>query len=212
MKSIVTGNVVYNEKSKFISKNTLDINNKEEIIEFLKPRVLDYINSNTDDCILYKHLNSDGYGHIQFYINGVHSHALAHRIVYQIVNKCILTSDDIVIHSCDNPSCCNPKHLFIGTHNDNVQDKVNKDRQAKGINNGRYTTGYYSKYNPVKKPEPKFENLFGRSLSKEDIIAIKIAIRDKGDKQLLEVANELGIKYQTIRDINCGKTYRNVII
>jgi len=41
-------------------------------------------------------------------------------------------SHEVVMHSCDVPSCVNPKHLSIGSHKENSEDMIRKNRQAKG--------------------------------------------------------------------------------
>lgn len=55
----------------------------------------------------------------------------AHRIGYEIAWE-ESTDGWSVCHHCDNPRCCNPNHLFLGTHYDNMQDKIRKGRQPTG--------------------------------------------------------------------------------
>ena len=81
--------------------------------------------------------NKKGYG--QFRIDKkIYS---SHRISYILANGQIPEDDSFyktlfVCHSCDNPSCVNPNHLFLGTCKDNSEDKVSKNRQLKGIKHG----------------------------------------------------------------------------
>ena len=56
---------------------------------------------------------------------------LAHRASWIFTNGPI-PEGQLILHKCDNPPCVNPSHLFLGTHADNVADKMNKGRYYRG--------------------------------------------------------------------------------
>ncbi len=61
------------------------------------------------------------------------SHVMAYRLTNGDIPKGMF-----VCHSCDNPKCCNPKHLFLGTSKQNSEDMVSKGRSATGERNAAH--------------------------------------------------------------------------
>jgi hypothetical protein len=74
--------------------------------------------------------NSKGYGTIN--VGGTPRYA--HRVAWELANG-PLPGGKCVLHRCDNPSCCNPRHLFLGSRADNNADMREKGRARQGIRN-----------------------------------------------------------------------------
>lgn len=85
-----------------------------------------YLNCGKDNCwnwIAAK--DSDGYGRFR---DGKSKHMiLAHRFSYEIFHG-QTPSGLFVCHTCDNPSCVNPSHLFLGSQKQNMNDMAIKER------------------------------------------------------------------------------------
>lgn len=87
-----------------------------------------------DECWLWTGSAQRGYGQIS---DDYPSRKMfrAHRLAYKLYHG-ELPESQKVLHTCDNPPCVNPAHLFLGTAVDNVRDMVKKGRQAKHEQNG----------------------------------------------------------------------------
>lgn len=91
-----------------------------------------------------------------------------------------------VLHSCDNPPCCNPAHLFLGTQADNMRDKAAKGRahRLRGAKNG----------NSI--------------LTADDVRAIRLRC-SSGETQV-DVAHSIGVSRRAVWGIVHGKTWTHV--
>lgn len=104
----------------------------------------------------------------------------AHRYVYAVYNGDI-PSGMLVCHKCDNPSCVNPEHLFLGTAKQNSEDMISKNRF------------------------PHSENHPNAKLTNEQVKLIRQDNRTDGI-----IAKEYGISRERISAIQRGAAYAKV--
>jgi hypothetical protein len=83
-----------------------------------------------DECWEWQNsLSHDGYGWFRLGSNkdGKAIAVRAHRLAYELTQGPV-PRGMYICHTCDNRRCCNPAHLFLGTHRENMQDMTRKHR------------------------------------------------------------------------------------
>ncbi len=130
-----------------------------------------------DACWPWRGHSVRGYGRVRF--------AGVHWRVHRLIAEWFVGPVDgrVVRHSCDNPPCCNPRHLLLGTHADNARDRMERGRAPRGRGHAR----------PL------------RRLAEEDVHEIRAALA-AGETQR-SVAARYGMSQTGVAGIATGKRW-----
>lgn len=178
---------------------------------------------NDGECRVYASAaDKDGYGLFQ-----VHGYAMrAHRVAWMLWRGEI-PDGMFVLHRCDNPPCCNPDHLFLGTSRDNIDDMLRKGRQAKGERHGSRIHPGCSRWKPTHKfrlhPEliqPTAVAMRPELAARGERVAVAkltdskvLELRERfaaGERNCCHLAEEYGVSDTCIKRIVSGRGWRHV--
>jgi hypothetical protein len=132
----------------------------------------------------YLNVKRRGYGMLN--VDGIPE--WAHRVSYQLHYPDENISGKVIMHSCDNPPCVNPKHLSAGTHKDNSEDAWCKGRAVLPTN------------------APKGETHHSAKLTESIVASIRIRL-GKGEKGS-HLAKEFGVTKTVVSRIKRGKSWK----
>lgn len=138
-----------------------------------------------NECwICHYSTNQNGYTH--FSLNGklISGHKFSYLYYHGYFAD--YSKGECILHKCDNPPCVSPYHLFLGTNKDNVIDKCEKERQAKGT------------------------QIYSAELTDSDIIDILEGIKLGRFKDLQDISNKYNITKNIPEKILKGHIWNHI--
>lgn len=167
----------------------------------------------SDDCWLWTGARfSNGYGRIK--TGGKNTPEVkAHRLSYEL-HFGTIPDGLYVCHTCDNPSCVRPDHLFIGSAADNNTDRANKGRSAKGDHSGARlhpeTRARGDKNGTRLHPEKVWRGsqISLSKLNEEKVVQIRQ--KHAQGSSIQELAGEYGVEHKAIRRVLRRESWKHV--
>jgi hypothetical protein len=108
------------------------------------------------------------------------------RLVWELEHNVVVPDGLVVRHTCDNPLCCRPDHLLVGTQADNVHDREERVRGVRVHGEAHH-----------------------KAVLNEDLVRAIRRLVAAGAKRS-ELRSLLGVSYRTIHDVVRGRTWRQV--
>lgn len=126
-----------------------------------------------------------GYGRVVIEGRKVFAHRLAYSLKYGPIPEGMQ-----VLHSCDNPPCCNPNHLFLGTQKDNMADMRSKGRQ----------------------PDRRGQNAGGSVLTDEEVMDIYTRAHDTSAfaETQTQIGDSYGVSNTLVSRIKLGRRWNHI--
>lgn len=137
-----------------------------------------------DECWPWRSTARSGFGYGAFRAKYPAPTMNAHRIAYMLTFG-LVPPGHFVLHTCDNPACCNPSHLTAGTPKDNMRDLVERgrlgDARRFGVDNGN------------------------AKLTPEQVLEIRASTLGT-----VALARQYGVTRDTIRDVRIRKNWKHL--